>query len=155
MNRSARDLREQIAAYLLESRGVKTDADSIIIGSSTQQMLIYLSRILKEDFSGMIVEDPGFDGARAAFQFHGPISWAFSWTRHICACALFTKNAALDFTCKAAVRRSCDDHRRAVGIVYIGESSPELYRKTLIERAFRYGVKVYHLFRCQNPNRRL
>ncbi len=26
-----RDLREQIAAYLLESRGVKTDADSIII----------------------------------------------------------------------------------------------------------------------------
>ncbi|MEC3630542.1 PLP-dependent aminotransferase family protein [Bacillus velezensis] len=66
-----RDLREQIAAYLLESRGVKTDADSIIIGSSTQQMLIYLSRILKEDFSGIIVEDPGFDGARAAFQFHG------------------------------------------------------------------------------------
>ena len=66
-----RDLREQIAAYLLESRGVKTDADSVIIGSSTQQMLIYLSRILKEDFSGIIVEDPGFDGARAAFQFHG------------------------------------------------------------------------------------
>lgn len=65
------DLREQIAAYLLESRGVKTDADSIIIGSSTQQMLIYLSRILKEDFSGIIVENPGFDGAREAFQFHG------------------------------------------------------------------------------------
>ncbi|WP_045508254.1 PLP-dependent aminotransferase family protein [Bacillus amyloliquefaciens] len=65
------DLREQIAAYLLESRGVKTDADSIIIGSSTQQMLIYLSRILKEDFSGIIVENLGFDGAREAFQFHG------------------------------------------------------------------------------------
>ncbi|MDU0813937.1 PLP-dependent aminotransferase family protein [Bacillus siamensis] len=66
-----RNLREQIAAYLLESRGVKTDADSVIIGSSTQQMLIYLSQILKEDFSGVIVENPGFDGAREAFQFHG------------------------------------------------------------------------------------
>ena len=43
-----RDLREQIAAYLLESRGVKTDADSIIIGSSTQQMLIYLRSDLRD-----------------------------------------------------------------------------------------------------------
>ncbi|UOQ94788.1 PLP-dependent aminotransferase family protein [Halobacillus shinanisalinarum] len=63
-------LREQIAAYLLQSRGVKTDADAIIIGSSTQQMLIHLGHILKEDYSGIIVEDPGFDGAREAFKFH-------------------------------------------------------------------------------------
>ncbi|MCY8915090.1 PLP-dependent aminotransferase family protein [Bacillus atrophaeus] len=64
-------LREQVAAYLLESRGVKTDANSIIIGSSTQQMLVYLGHILKDEFPGIIVEDPGFDGAREAFQFHG------------------------------------------------------------------------------------
>lgn len=63
-------LREQIAAYLLQSRGVKADYNSIIIGSSTQQMLIHLGYILKEEFSGIIVEDPGYDGAREAFQFH-------------------------------------------------------------------------------------
>ncbi len=63
-------LREQIATYLLQSRGVKTDPSAIIIGSSTQQMLIYLGQILKDDFPSIIVEDPGYDGAKEAFQFH-------------------------------------------------------------------------------------
>lgn len=63
-------LREQIATYLLQSRGVKTDANAIIIGSSTQQMLVQLGHILKDDFPSIIVEDPGYDGAREAFQFH-------------------------------------------------------------------------------------
>lgn len=64
-------LREQIAAYLLQSRGVRTDPNAIIIGSSTQQMLVYLGHVLKQDFSGVIVEDPGYDGAREAFQING------------------------------------------------------------------------------------
>ncbi|TCP29058.1 GntR family transcriptional regulator [Scopulibacillus darangshiensis] len=63
-------LRDQIATYLLQSRGVQTDADAIIIGSSTQQMLIHLGKILRDDFQSIIVEDPGYDGAREAFQFH-------------------------------------------------------------------------------------
>ncbi|SDN78941.1 transcriptional regulator, GntR family [Psychrobacillus sp. OK028] len=63
-------LREQIAAYLLQSRGVKTDPNAIIIGSSTQQMLINLGQILKDDFPSVIVEDPGYDGAKEAFLFH-------------------------------------------------------------------------------------
>lgn len=63
-------LREQIATYLLQSRGVKTDADAVIIGSSTQQMLVNIGHILKEEFPSIIVEDPGFDGAREAFHFH-------------------------------------------------------------------------------------
>lgn len=63
-------LREQIATYLFQSRGVKTDPNAVIIGSSTQQMLIHLGQILKDDFSSMIVEDPGYDGAREAFRFH-------------------------------------------------------------------------------------
>lgn len=63
-------LREQIASYLLQSRGVKTHLDSIIIGGSTQQMLINLVHILKDEYPSIIVEDPGFDGARKAFQFH-------------------------------------------------------------------------------------
>ena len=64
-------LREQIAAYLLQSRGVRTDPSAIIIGSSTQQMLVYLGLVLKHDFSGIIVEDPGYDGAREAFLANG------------------------------------------------------------------------------------
>lgn len=63
-------LREQIAAYLLQSRGVKTNANAIIIGSSTQQMLVNLGHILKDEYQSVIVEDPGYDGAREAFQFH-------------------------------------------------------------------------------------
>jgi GntR family transcriptional regulator / MocR family aminotransferase len=63
-------LREQISAYILQSRGVKIDPNAIIIGSSTQQMLIQLGQILKDDFPSIIVEDPGYDGAREAFQFH-------------------------------------------------------------------------------------
>ena len=63
-------LREQIAAYLLQSRGVKTDANTIIIGSSTQQILVYLGHVLRDEFSSIIVEDPGYDGAREAFQLN-------------------------------------------------------------------------------------
>ncbi|WP_230137425.1 MocR-like pyridoxine biosynthesis transcription factor PdxR, partial [Peribacillus frigoritolerans] len=63
-------LREQISTYLFQSRGVKTNANAIIIGSSTQQMLVYLGHILKDEFQSIIVEDPGYDGAREAFQFH-------------------------------------------------------------------------------------
>lgn len=65
------NLRRQIAAYLLQSRGVKTDTDDIIIGSSTQQLLLYLGHILKDDISSVIVEDPGYDGAREAFELNG------------------------------------------------------------------------------------
>lgn len=63
-------LREQIANYLFTSRGVKTTPQAIIIGSSTQQMLIQLGQLLKEQFKSIIVENPGFDGAREAFSFH-------------------------------------------------------------------------------------
>ncbi|RTQ92624.1 PLP-dependent aminotransferase family protein [Lysinibacillus telephonicus] len=63
-------LRDRIAEYLFQSRGVKTESSAIIIGSSTQQMLINLGQILKNDFHSVIVEDPGYDGAREAFKFH-------------------------------------------------------------------------------------
>lgn len=63
-------LREQIAKYLLQSRGVKTDRDAIIIGSSTQQLLINLGQILKDEFRSIIIEDPGYDLAWEAFKFH-------------------------------------------------------------------------------------
>jgi GntR family transcriptional regulator/MocR family aminotransferase len=65
------NLRQQISIYLLQSRGVKTDADAIIVGSSTQQLLIYLGHILKDDVASVIVENPGYDGAREAFRLNG------------------------------------------------------------------------------------
>lgn len=64
-------LKEQLAQYLLQARGVKCDAEAIIIGSSTQQMLLYLGCLLKHDFTSVIVEDPGYIGARQAFKVNG------------------------------------------------------------------------------------
>lgn len=49
---------------------MKTNANAVIIVSSTQQMLINIGHILKDDFTGIIVEDPGFAGAKGAYQFH-------------------------------------------------------------------------------------
>ena len=63
-------LKEQLVQYLLQARGVKSEADDIIIGSGTQQMLLYLGLILKRDFASVIVEDPGYSGARQSFQLN-------------------------------------------------------------------------------------
>lgn len=51
-------LKEQLVGYLLQARGVHVDAEDIFIGSSTQQLLIYLGFLLKEDFDNIILEDP-------------------------------------------------------------------------------------------------
>lgn len=64
-------LRSQISSYLLQSRGIQTTPEQIIIGSSTQQLLMHLSLFLKKDFSSIAVENPGYDGARVVFQLHG------------------------------------------------------------------------------------
>lgn len=61
-------LREQISSYLLQSRGIHATSDAIIIGSSTQQLLLYVSTLLKEEHSSILVENPGYDGARHVFQ---------------------------------------------------------------------------------------
>jgi len=64
-------LREQLVHYLLQARGVKCEADDIIVGSSTQQLLLYLGFILKQDFASVIVENPGYVGARQSFTLNG------------------------------------------------------------------------------------
>jgi len=61
-------LKEQLVNYLLQARGVHVDSEDIFIGSSTQQMLIYLGFLLKENFHSIILEDPGYNGAREAFK---------------------------------------------------------------------------------------
>ena len=59
-------LRQQIATYLLQSRGVKVEAGEIVIGSGTQQLLLYLSLLLKEKFDSIFLENPGYNGARSS-----------------------------------------------------------------------------------------
>lgn len=41
-------LRQELASYLYQSRGVKCTADQIVIGAGTQQLTMQLARILKE-----------------------------------------------------------------------------------------------------------
>lgn len=64
-------LRENIAHYLLQSRGIRTSQDSIIIGSSTQQLLMHLAILLQQEYASIAVENPGYDGARTVFQLNG------------------------------------------------------------------------------------
>lgn len=63
-------LKEQLVPYLLQARGVSTTSENIMIGSSTQQMLLYVGFLLKDHFPSVLLEDPGYNGAREAFQLH-------------------------------------------------------------------------------------
>lgn len=60
-------LRESLAKYLFQSRGVRATSEQIVIGSSTQQLLMILSILLKEEHNQIAVEDPGYNGARELF----------------------------------------------------------------------------------------
>ena len=64
-------LRKQIASYLLQSRGIITSSDAIVIGSSTQQLLMHVSLLLRKQFSSIILENPGYGGARSVFALNG------------------------------------------------------------------------------------
>ncbi len=63
-------LRSEIVRYLFQSRGLETNSDAVIIGSNTQQMLLNLGHILKPKYNSIIVENPGYDGAREVFSLH-------------------------------------------------------------------------------------
>ncbi|SIQ80865.1 GntR family transcriptional regulator / MocR family aminotransferase [Bacillus cereus] len=60
-------LRKALIDYLFQSRGVNTSAEQIIIGSSTQHLLLLLSLLLKQDYQHLAVEDPGYNVARELF----------------------------------------------------------------------------------------
>ncbi|HDR7657919.1 TPA: PLP-dependent aminotransferase family protein [Bacillus wiedmannii] len=60
-------LRKALADYLFQSRGVNTSTEQIIIGSSTQHLLLLLSLMLKQDYNYLAVEDPGYNMARELF----------------------------------------------------------------------------------------
>ncbi|WP_419796538.1 MAG: PLP-dependent aminotransferase family protein [Terasakiella sp.] len=55
-------LRQELATYLRKTRGMKCEADQIIIVSGAQQGLDLISRVLWEEGDQIAVEDPAFPG---------------------------------------------------------------------------------------------
>lgn len=65
--RGFRPLREAIAHYLGSSRGVRCDADQVVLVSGAQQALDLLARFLLKRGDPVWMEDPGYFGASIAF----------------------------------------------------------------------------------------
>jgi GntR family transcriptional regulator/MocR family aminotransferase len=59
-------LREAIAAYLGEARGVRADAGQVVIVSGSQQAVDLAARLLLDPGDRAWLEDPGYLGARGA-----------------------------------------------------------------------------------------
>jgi GntR family transcriptional regulator/MocR family aminotransferase len=59
-------LREALATYLADTRGVACTPDSIVIVSGAQQALDLIGRVLLDAGDAVAVEDPGYIGAREA-----------------------------------------------------------------------------------------
>ncbi len=66
--RGYRPLRDAIAEYLRTSRGVRCTAEQVVIVSSIQQALDLLARLLLKKGDPIWMEDPGYFGARIAFE---------------------------------------------------------------------------------------
>ncbi|RMA94178.1 MocR-like pyridoxine biosynthesis transcription factor PdxR [Priestia megaterium] len=64
-------LREEIATYLYQSRGVVCSKHQIIIGAGTQQSLSLLAQMLKLSIRDIAFENPCYDGASFVFKQHG------------------------------------------------------------------------------------
>jgi GntR family transcriptional regulator / MocR family aminotransferase len=69
--RGYRPLRDAIAEYLRTSRGVRCTAEQIVIVSGIQQALDLLARFLLKKGDRIWMEDPGYFGARIAFENAG------------------------------------------------------------------------------------
>jgi GntR family transcriptional regulator/MocR family aminotransferase len=64
-------LREAIAGYLRRARGITCDAGQIVIVNGSQQALDLAARVLLDPGDRVLVEDPGYHGARLAFESLG------------------------------------------------------------------------------------
>jgi GntR family transcriptional regulator/MocR family aminotransferase len=64
-------LRRAIAEYIGPARGVRCDADQIMITSGTQQALDLVARLLLDPGDAAWLEDPGYPGALFAFRAAG------------------------------------------------------------------------------------
>ncbi|HEY3383442.1 MAG TPA: PLP-dependent aminotransferase family protein [Vicinamibacterales bacterium] len=64
-------LRENVAAYLRDSRGVRCDGRQVVITSGSQQALFILATLLLRPSDQVYMEDPGYVEARLAWQSAG------------------------------------------------------------------------------------
>jgi GntR family transcriptional regulator/MocR family aminotransferase len=65
------DLREAIAIYLRTARGVRCEAEQIMIVSGSQQGLEITTRVLLDPGDRVWMEEPGYRFARRVFAFNG------------------------------------------------------------------------------------
>lgn len=61
-------LREEIANFVNTMRGGHTDPQQVIIGAGVQYLLGILIEIIKEDYSTLAIEKPGFQKAEFVFE---------------------------------------------------------------------------------------
>ncbi|WP_060886892.1 PLP-dependent aminotransferase family protein [Streptomyces caniscabiei] len=66
-------LRKELATYLGLARGVSCTAEQVVITNSTQTLTHLLARLLLEPREQVLVENPGFPGARAALMAAGVV----------------------------------------------------------------------------------
>jgi GntR family transcriptional regulator / MocR family aminotransferase len=64
-------LREAVAGYLRTARGVRCEAEQIMIVSGSQQALEITARVLLEPGNSVWMEEPGYRFARALFNLQG------------------------------------------------------------------------------------
>ena len=64
-------LRQALATYLSESRGVRCQWQQIAITCGSQQALFLLGQLLLKPDDKVLMEDPGYVGARQAFEHAG------------------------------------------------------------------------------------
>jgi GntR family transcriptional regulator/MocR family aminotransferase len=64
-------LRDAVADYLARARGVTTAPEQIAIVSGSQQALDLLTRLLVDPGDRVVVEEPGYQGARQVFEAAG------------------------------------------------------------------------------------
>jgi GntR family transcriptional regulator / MocR family aminotransferase len=62
------ELRTALAGYLSRARGVSVDADHLLIVTGSQQGLDLAARVLLDPGDTAVVEEPGYEGARRAFE---------------------------------------------------------------------------------------
>lgn len=63
-----KNLKEQIATHFARVRGLKCCSEQIIISAGTKNLLEGLYYTLEEEYQQFLVEDPGFNLAKAVFQ---------------------------------------------------------------------------------------
>ena len=64
-------LREALAVYLAQSRGVSCSPEQIVVTNGSQQALDLVARVLLEPGDRVLIEDPCYQGARQVFAAAG------------------------------------------------------------------------------------